>query len=180
MVALAHPSCHSHAHQWQRPPWTGYHARCTMAAALLCRWCACSCAGGAAQTCTGWWYASSVSAPRPQVEAACPGTPRCCCGEGGHGRLGPGPSAPSHPTSGLVRLVHVVPLCTHVGMVKMCRLVEGYSTPGCSPSIQGTAGDTRGALSWPSSSSHVEWASGRWEVVTPRTVKTHQGLCSFP
>lgn len=65
------------SHRWQRPPWTECHARCTMGAVLLCRWYACLCAAGVAQTCTGWWYASGVSAQYPRVEGVCPGTLHC-------------------------------------------------------------------------------------------------------
>lgn len=82
------------AHRWRRPPWTACRARCTRAAARLCRWCACWCAAGAAQTCTGWWCASGASARCPRLGGACPRTPHCCRREGVHARL-------CRPVSGL-------------------------------------------------------------------------------
>lgn len=86
---------HWPAHQWRRPPWTVCHARCTRVAALRCRWCACWCAAGAAQTCTGWWCASAASARCPRVGGAGPGRQHCCCRGEGHARpaQGHGPCA---------------------------------------------------------------------------------------
>lgn len=66
-------------HQWRRPPWTVCHAHCTRAVALLCKWCVCWCATGAARICTGWWCVSAGSAQCLRAGGACPSPQHCCC-----------------------------------------------------------------------------------------------------
>lgn len=170
---------HSHAHRWRRPPWTGCRARCTRAAALPCRWCACWCAAGAARTCTGWWCASGASARRPQAGEACPRTPRCCCrcccGGRGHACLGPGPPPPLPPHAGPgVTGPHGAFTQarghgqgerargrTQHTWLQPVRWAQGLRLPpSTNPEGRQVAKeDTRGALTGPSSSSHMDRAS---------------------